>query len=44
MKLEGLVHAESGFPASLSLIVAVLLLCLGIFGVVSMTFGIGPFN
>lgn len=44
MKAEGLVHAQSEFPASLSLIVAVLLLCLGIFAVVSMTFGIGPFN
>jgi putative membrane protein len=43
MHAEGLVHAESHFPVSLTLIVAVLLLGLGIVALLSMTFGIGPF-
>ena len=43
MHAEGLVHAESHFPVSLTLIVAVLLLGLGIVALLSMSFGIGPF-
>jgi putative membrane protein len=41
---EGLVHAESGFPPSLTLIVAVLLLLLGAVLIVSMATNTGPFG
>ena len=43
MKLEGLIHAQSHFPISLTAIVAVLLLAIGIFAIVSMVFHVGPF-
>lgn len=39
----GLVHAQSGFPISYTLIVAILLLFLGIAAAVSLTFRVGPF-
>jgi putative membrane protein len=39
---DGLVHAQSGFPVSLTLIVAVALLALGIVAILSMAFGLGP--
>ena len=41
---EGLVHGESGFPASLSVIVAVLLLLVGLLAVTSIAFNFGPFQ
>ena len=44
LKAEGLVHAESGFPASLTLIVAVLLLLVGVMAISSMAFDAGPFG
>ncbi|MDM0114966.1 DUF202 domain-containing protein [Variovorax sp. J22R133] len=44
MHAQGLVHAESGFPTSLTLIIALLLLALGVLAVVSMTFDVGPFH
>ena len=44
MKAEGLIHAESAFPASLTLMVAILLLGVGVMAVLSMTFHIGPFG
>jgi len=44
MKREGLVHAESGFPASLTLIVAIALLVIGVVAGASMTFNVGPFG
>ncbi|WP_218510284.1 YidH family protein [Variovorax sp. dw_308] len=40
----GLVHAESHFPVSMTLIIAVLLLLLGILAICSMTFEAGPFH
>jgi uncharacterized membrane protein YidH (DUF202 family) len=40
----GLVHAESGFPISLTLITAVLLLVLGLFASASVVFQIGPLD
>ena len=43
MAADGLVHAESGFPISLTLIVALLLLGIGILAIVSMVFNVGPF-
>src|SRR5215510_4181699 len=44
LKRDGLIHAESGFPASLTLIVAVALLAIGVFAVVSMAYHAGPFG
>ena len=41
LKSEGLVHAESGFPTSLTLIVAILLLLLGVMAISSMTLNAG---
>jgi putative membrane protein len=44
MKEEGLVHGESGFPASLTLITAVVLLVIGFGAIISMVFRVGPFG
>jgi putative membrane protein len=44
LKRDGLVHAESGFPASLTLIVAIVLLAIGVFAGLSMTLNAGPFG
>jgi putative membrane protein len=42
LKSEGLIHAESGFPVSLTLIVAVGLLAIGVVAALSMAYGVGP--
>lgn len=42
LRRAGLIHAESQYPASLTLMVAVLLLAVGIFAIVAMTTGAGP--
>ena len=42
MKLDGLIHGESSFPVSLTLLTALALLALGIAAIVSMTFRTGP--
>jgi len=42
MTAEGLIHGESVFPHSFTLVVAVLLLALGGFAMYSMVFRIGP--
>jgi putative membrane protein len=44
MTAAGLIHAESKFPPSLTLITAVLLLLVGLVAIVSMIFRIGPFD
>lgn len=44
MTEEGLIHGQSNFPVSLTLIIAVLLLLLGLLAIVSMVFNVGPFN
>jgi putative membrane protein len=44
LKSEGLIHAESTFPLSLVLIVAVMLLLIGIFAALSMALHTGPFE
>lgn len=44
MRNEGLIHAESVFPPSLTLITAALLLVVGIFAIISMVFHVGPFG
>jgi putative membrane protein len=43
MRLDGLIHAESHFPVSLTMIVAILLLTIGIMAILSMVFHVGPF-
>ncbi|SDG44393.1 YidH family protein [Bosea robiniae] len=44
MAADGLVHAESSFPVSMTLITAVLLLGLGVVAIVSMILRSGPFS
>ena len=44
MRAAGLLHAQSHFPLSLTLVVAVLLLTIGILAILSMSFDVGPFN
>jgi putative membrane protein len=44
MRDEGLIHAESKFPISFTLVVAVFLLFLGLAAIASFTFHIGPFR
>jgi putative membrane protein len=44
LKADGLVHAESHFPISWTLLTAVLLLALGFLAIASMVFGVGPFE
>jgi putative membrane protein len=41
---EGLIHGQSGYPVSLTLIVAVVMLAIGIFAIVSMRTHTGPFG
>jgi putative membrane protein len=44
MRDDGLIHAESHYPVSLTLIVALLLLVIGILAATSMTYRTGPFD
>lgn len=44
MKMSNLIHADSAFPPSMTLIIALLLLLIGIFAIISMTLQIGPFG
>ena len=44
LKADGLIHAESQFPLSLTLMVALALLAIGILAIASMVFGVGPFG
>jgi putative membrane protein len=44
MKADGLIHAESGYPVSLTLMVALLLLVIGLFAIASMVFDLKPFG
>jgi len=44
MKHSHLIHGETGFPLSFTLLTAIALLILGIFAIVSMVFHIGPFG
>jgi uncharacterized membrane protein YidH (DUF202 family) len=44
MKAASLVHAESGFPVSLTLLTAIVLLLIGIAAIMSMVFQVGPFG
>lgn len=42
LKNDGLIHGESRFPVSQTLIIAVLLLLLGLAAIASMVFSVGP--
>jgi putative membrane protein len=44
LKRDGLIHAESQFPVSLTLTVAILLLAIGVLAIVSMVYDVGPFR
>ena len=44
MKEAGLIHGESMFPASMTLIVAIALLLIGVLAISSMVFNFGPFT
>jgi putative membrane protein len=44
LREAGLVHAESLFPPSFTLITAIILLLIGIFAIMSMVFQVGPFG
>jgi inner membrane protein YidH len=44
MREDGLIHGETVFPMSLTLITAFLLLAVGVAAIVSMEFQIGPFG
>jgi putative membrane protein len=44
MRAEGLVHGETVFPLSLTLVTALVLLLVGVAAILSMAFRIGPFN
>jgi len=41
---DGLIHGESWFPVSLTLVVSILLLLVGLLAIVSMVFNVGPFG
>jgi putative membrane protein len=44
MRADDLIHGESSFPVSLTLMTALLLLLLGIAAIASMLFNVGPLN
>jgi inner membrane protein YidH len=44
LRADGLIHAESGFPVSLTLLVAIALLVIGVFAIFSMVYNLGPFD
>lgn len=44
MRVAGLIHGESHFPTSMTLIIAALLLLVGVVAIISMTFQVGPFG
>jgi putative membrane protein len=44
MTREGLIHGDSHFPASYTLVVALLLLALGVVAIFSVWFRVGPFE
>ena len=44
MTADGLIHGQSHFPVSLTLITAVILLLIGMVAITSMVFQIGPFH
>ena len=41
---DGLIHGQSTFPVSLTLLVALMLLAIGVFAILSMVYRVGPFG
>ena len=44
MKADGLIHGESAFPVSLTLVTALVLLAIGLLAIASTVFRVGPFG
>jgi len=44
LRRDGLIHGESQFPVSLTLLVALMLLVIGILAILSMVYHVGPFG
>jgi putative membrane protein len=44
MRQEGLVHGETVFPVSFTLITALILLLIGLLAIMSLVFHVGPFE
>jgi putative membrane protein len=44
MRARGLIHGESRYPVSMTLVTALILLAIGIVAIVSMTLESGPFG
>jgi putative membrane protein len=44
MREEGLIHGETGFPLSFTLVTALVLLLIGVAAIMSMVFHVGPFE
>ena len=44
MKADGLIHGESAFPVSLTLVTALVLLAIGLLAIASTVFNVGPFG
>jgi putative membrane protein len=44
MREEGLVHGETVFPLSFTLVTALVLLLIGVAAIMSMAFHVGPFE
>jgi len=44
LKADGLIHAETQYPVSFTLIVAIVLLAIGVLAIASMVFNVGPFD
>lgn len=44
MKSESLIHGESAFPVSQTLLIALALFAIGLIAIVSMVFNVGPFG
>ena len=44
MRAEGLIHGETIFPVSFTLITALVLLMIGLAAIMSMVFHVGPFE
>ncbi len=44
MAASGLIHAESAYPASFTLLIAALVFAIGLLAIVSMMFNVGPYS
>jgi putative membrane protein len=44
MTRDGLIHGESSYPVSFTLLTAIALLIVGVIAIVSLVFHIGPFG